>query len=82
MTSSFPNPLFSLQESTWPYLFGVIVIPTLVQLVSLPFLPQSPHYLLFEKHDQEGAEKGRVPFAWSTQPPSLHRGQGYRARML
>uniref|UniRef100_A0A8C2NQA1 Solute carrier family 2, facilitated glucose transporter member 5 n=1 Tax=Capra hircus TaxID=9925 RepID=A0A8C2NQA1_CAPHI len=45
------------KESTWPYLFGVIVIPALVQLVSLPFLPQSPHYLLFEKHDQEGAEK-------------------------
>lgn len=24
-----PNPFFSLQESTWPYLFGVIVIPAL-----------------------------------------------------
>ena len=77
MTLSFTNPLFSLQESTWPYLFGVIVIPALVQLVSLPFLPKSPHYLLLEKHDQEGAEKGRAPFAWSTRPPSPHRGQGY-----
>ncbi|XP_036901793.1 solute carrier family 2, facilitated glucose transporter member 9 isoform X2 [Sturnira hondurensis] len=45
------------QESTWPYLFGVIVIPAVVQLVSLPFLPESPRYLLFEKHDQVGAEK-------------------------
>ncbi|XP_061276807.1 solute carrier family 2, facilitated glucose transporter member 9 isoform X7 [Bos javanicus] len=45
------------KESTWPYLFGVIVIPAVVQLVSLPFLPKSPHYLLLEKHDQEGAEK-------------------------
>lgn len=53
---------FSLQESTWPYLFGVIVVPALVQLVSLPFLPESPHYLLFEKHDQAGAEKGRGPW--------------------
>lgn len=45
------------KESTWPYLFGVIAIPALVQLVSLPFLPESPRYLLFEKHDQAGAEK-------------------------
>lgn len=45
------------KESTWPYLFGVIALPALVQLVSLPFLPESPRYLLFEKHDQAGAEK-------------------------
>ncbi|XP_037385480.1 solute carrier family 2, facilitated glucose transporter member 9 isoform X2 [Talpa occidentalis] len=45
------------KESTWPYLFGVIAVPALVQLVSLPFLPESPRYLLFEKHDEVGAEK-------------------------
>ncbi|KAM7154690.1 solute carrier family 2, facilitated glucose transporter member 9 isoform 1-T1 [Molossus nigricans] len=45
------------KESTWPYLFGVIVAPAVVQLGSLPFLPESPRYLLFEKHDQAGAEK-------------------------
>ncbi|XP_054437913.1 solute carrier family 2, facilitated glucose transporter member 9 isoform X2 [Pteronotus mesoamericanus] len=45
------------KESTWPFLFGVIAIPAVVQLVSLPFLPESPRYLLFEKHDQAGAEK-------------------------
>lgn len=45
------------KESTWPYLFGVILIPSTVQLVSLPFLPESPRYLLFEKHDQAAAEK-------------------------
>lgn len=55
---------FSLQESTWPYLFGVIAVPALVQLVTLPFLPESPRYLLFEKHDQAGAEKGRGPVAF------------------
>lgn len=45
------------KESTWPYLFGVIAVPAVVQLVTLPFLPESPRYLLFEKHDQAGAEK-------------------------
>uniref|UniRef100_A0A452QW30 Solute carrier family 2, facilitated glucose transporter member 5 n=1 Tax=Ursus americanus TaxID=9643 RepID=A0A452QW30_URSAM len=50
------------KESTWPYLFGVIAVPALVQLVSLPFLPESPRYLLFEKHDQAGAEKAFQTF--------------------
>ncbi|XP_074085896.1 solute carrier family 2, facilitated glucose transporter member 9 isoform X2 [Macrotis lagotis] len=50
------------QESLWPYLFGVIVIPACIQLVSLPFLPESPRYLLFEKHDQDGAEKAFQTF--------------------
>ncbi|XP_057562667.1 solute carrier family 2, facilitated glucose transporter member 9 [Hippopotamus amphibius kiboko] len=50
------------KESTWPYLFGVVAVPALVQLVSLPFLPESPHYLLFEKHDQAGAEKAFQTF--------------------
>ncbi|XP_004579410.2 solute carrier family 2, facilitated glucose transporter member 9 [Ochotona princeps] len=45
------------KESAWPYLFGVIVVPAVIQLVSLPFLPESPRYLLFEKHDEEGAMK-------------------------
>lgn len=61
MTKGPPlSTVFSLQESTWPYLFGVIVVPALVQLASLPFLPESPRYLLFEKHDEAGATKGRV----------------------
>ncbi|EHB03649.1 Solute carrier family 2, facilitated glucose transporter member 9 [Heterocephalus glaber] len=52
------NPPQAFQESTWPYLFGVIVVPAFVQLVSLPFLPESPHYLLFEKQNEAGAVKG------------------------
>ncbi|XP_068925964.1 solute carrier family 2, facilitated glucose transporter member 9 isoform X1 [Petaurus breviceps papuanus] len=54
------------QESLWPYLFGVIVVPALVQLVILPFLPESPRYLLFEKHDQDGAEKAFQAFLGKT----------------
>ncbi|XP_012667093.1 solute carrier family 2, facilitated glucose transporter member 9 isoform X2 [Otolemur garnettii] len=50
------------KESTWPYLFGVITIPAFVQLVSLPFLPDSPRYLLFEKHDEAGAIKAFQTF--------------------
>ncbi|XP_036619642.1 solute carrier family 2, facilitated glucose transporter member 9 isoform X2 [Trichosurus vulpecula] len=50
------------RASLWPYLFGVIIIPALVQLVILPFLPESPRYLLFEKHDQNGAKKAFQTF--------------------
>lgn len=46
------------QESTWPVLFGVIVVPVLLQLAVLPFLPESPRYLLFEKQDEAAAVKG------------------------
>uniref|UniRef100_A0A8D0KSQ1 Solute carrier family 2, facilitated glucose transporter member 5 n=1 Tax=Strix occidentalis caurina TaxID=311401 RepID=A0A8D0KSQ1_STROC len=39
------------QESRWPYLFGAIIVPSLIQVVILPFLPESPRYLLLEKHN-------------------------------
>ncbi|XP_042526240.1 solute carrier family 2, facilitated glucose transporter member 9 isoform X1 [Dipodomys spectabilis] len=50
------------KESTWPYLFGVIVVPAVVQLAVLPFLPESPRYLLLEKHDETGAVKAFQTF--------------------
>ncbi|KAF7248305.1 Solute carrier family 2, facilitated glucose transporter member 9 [Varanus komodoensis] len=46
------------QESLWPYLFGIIIVPSLVQIGVLPFLPESPRFLLLEKHDTKAAEKG------------------------
>ncbi|XP_019516722.1 PREDICTED: solute carrier family 2, facilitated glucose transporter member 9 isoform X5 [Hipposideros armiger] len=61
------------KESTWPYLFGVIAVPAVVQLVTLPFLPESPRYLLFDKHDQAGAEKDLVlhqQHLWQSRDPS------------
>ncbi|XP_054206488.1 solute carrier family 2, facilitated glucose transporter member 9 isoform X2 [Homo sapiens] len=50
------------KESTWPYLFGVIVVPAVVQLLSLPFLPDSPRYLLLEKHNEARAVKAFQTF--------------------
>nr|XP_047902666.1 solute carrier family 2, facilitated glucose transporter member 9 isoform X3 [Anser cygnoides] len=49
-------------ESRWPYLFGVIIVPSLVQVVILPFLPESPRYLLLEKHNTTKAEKAFQTF--------------------
>lgn len=56
----------TLQESRWPYLFGAIIVPSLIQVVILPFLPESPRYLLLEKHNKSKAEKGMVCYFLAT----------------
>ncbi|XP_041640373.1 solute carrier family 2 member 15b [Cheilinus undulatus] len=37
------------KEDHWPLLLSLIVFPTLVQLMLLPWFPESPRYLLIEK---------------------------------
>ncbi|XP_051940340.1 solute carrier family 2 member 15b [Hippocampus zosterae] len=37
------------KEAHWPLLMSLIVFPTLVQLMLLPWFPESPRYLLIEK---------------------------------
>ncbi|KAM4629830.1 solute carrier family 2, facilitated glucose transporter member 9-like [Polymixia lowei] len=44
------------QESRWNFLFAFMALPALLQLCVLPFLPESPRYLLMEKKDEAGAE--------------------------
>ncbi|KFQ43188.1 Solute carrier family 2, facilitated glucose transporter member 5, partial [Nestor notabilis] len=41
----------------WPMLMASCGFPALVQLVTLPFFPESPAYLLMHKGDQEGCKK-------------------------
>ncbi|XP_051784180.1 solute carrier family 2, facilitated glucose transporter member 9 isoform X2 [Erpetoichthys calabaricus] len=45
------------QETRWNYMFLFIMAPALMQLLVLPFLPESPRYLLLEKRDADKAEK-------------------------
>lgn len=49
---------FWLQESRWNYLFAFLALPAILQLCVLPFLPESPRYLLMERRDAAGAERG------------------------
>ncbi|XP_032054572.1 solute carrier family 2, facilitated glucose transporter member 11-like [Aythya fuligula] len=44
-------------QSLWPVLMASCGIPALVQLLTLPFFPESPPYLLIHKGDQEGCKK-------------------------
>ncbi|NXH84474.1 GTR5 protein, partial [Edolisoma coerulescens] len=41
----------------WPVLLGLTGIPSLVQLLTLPFFPESPRYLLIQKGNEEQARR-------------------------
>ncbi|XP_061457242.1 solute carrier family 2, facilitated glucose transporter member 5-like isoform X2 [Rhineura floridana] len=40
----------------WPILLGLTGVPAALQLLLLPFFPESPRYLLIQKGDEEGAK--------------------------
>ncbi|KAG1935622.1 solute carrier family 2, facilitated glucose transporter [Pimephales promelas] len=40
-------------ESLWPYLLASNALPGLVQLITLPWFPESPRYLLIDRGDRE-----------------------------
>ncbi|XP_078523936.1 solute carrier family 2, facilitated glucose transporter member 11-like [Lissotriton helveticus] len=44
-------------EAAWPFLMASSGIPALLQLVTLPFFPESPRYLLIDMDDKEGCLK-------------------------
>lgn len=55
-------------EPLWPYLLASNAIPSLIQLLTLPWFPESPRYLLIDRGDREGCERalarlrgGKVP---------------------
>uniref|UniRef100_A0A8D0HJQ9 Solute carrier family 2, facilitated glucose transporter member 5 n=1 Tax=Sphenodon punctatus TaxID=8508 RepID=A0A8D0HJQ9_SPHPU len=41
----------------WPILLGLTGIPAALQLLLLPFFPESPRYLLIQKEDEEKAKE-------------------------
>ncbi|NWJ11982.1 GTR5 protein, partial [Crypturellus undulatus] len=41
----------------WPVLLGLTGIPSLMQLLILPFFPESPRYLLIQKGNEEQARQ-------------------------
>ncbi|XP_073672162.1 solute carrier family 2 member 11, like isoform X1 [Paramisgurnus dabryanus] len=43
-------------EERWIWLLGVSGVAGLLQLLTLPFLPESPRYLLLERADKDGCE--------------------------
>ncbi|KAM6051213.1 solute carrier family 2, facilitated glucose transporter member 11-like isoform 2-T2 [Theristicus caerulescens] len=44
-------------DALWPILMAANALPALIQLLTLPFFPDSPRYLLIDKKDKEGCIK-------------------------
>ncbi|KAG9263330.1 solute carrier family 2, facilitated glucose transporter member 11-like [Astyanax mexicanus] len=44
-------------EDRWPFLLAFSGVVGFLQLATLPFLPESPRYLLLERGDRQGCEK-------------------------
>ncbi|XP_009555005.1 solute carrier family 2, facilitated glucose transporter member 5 isoform X1 [Cuculus canorus] len=44
-------------DEGWPVLLGLTGIPSLIQLLTLPFFPESPRYLLIQKGNEEQARQ-------------------------
>ncbi|XP_074073077.1 solute carrier family 2, facilitated glucose transporter member 7-like [Macrotis lagotis] len=62
ITGIFLAQIFSLQAilgnpEGWPLLLAITGIPALLQLLSLPFFPESPRYTLIQKGDEDQARK-------------------------
>uniref|UniRef100_A0A665X2V8 Solute carrier family 2, facilitated glucose transporter member 11-like n=1 Tax=Echeneis naucrates TaxID=173247 RepID=A0A665X2V8_ECHNA len=45
------------REEYWPILLSTTCIPALLQLLTLPWFPESPRYLLIDKGDNQGCKK-------------------------
>ncbi|XP_041855696.1 solute carrier family 2, facilitated glucose transporter member 11b [Melanotaenia boesemani] len=45
------------KEEFWPILLSTTCIPALLQLLLLPWFPESPRYLFIDKGDDEGCKK-------------------------
>ena len=43
-------------EDTWPVLLAFVAVPSLLQCMILPFMPESPRYLILSKGEKENAE--------------------------
>ncbi|XP_068013239.1 solute carrier family 2, facilitated glucose transporter member 11-like [Melanerpes formicivorus] len=50
-------------DDLWPVLMATNAIPALIQLLTLPFFPDSPRYLLIDKKDKEACLKA-VKHLW------------------
>ncbi|XP_051844587.1 solute carrier family 2, facilitated glucose transporter member 7-like [Antechinus flavipes] len=62
ITGVFLAQIFSLQDilgntEGWPVLLAITGIPAALQLLSLPFFPESPRYTLIQKGDEDQARK-------------------------
>lgn len=56
----------------WPLLLGITVLPALLQLVLLPFCPESPRYLYIIRNLEGPARKSELPPHLASSCPAWH----------
>lgn len=57
-------------EPLWPYLLASNALPALIQLVTLPWFPESPRYLLIDRGDREACVRALGRFRGGEAPVS------------
>lgn len=57
-------------EPLWPYLLASNALPALIQLVTLPWFPESPRYLLIDRGDREACVRALGRFRGGEAPAS------------
>lgn len=50
-------------EPCWQYLLASNAVPGFIQLLTLPWFPESPRYLLIDRGDKEACFAGKKFFA-------------------
>lgn len=45
-------------ETMWPVLFGVIIVPAIFMVITLPFCSESPKYILIIQNKDVAAQRG------------------------
>merc|ERR1711976_275973 len=58
-------------DAGWPFLFGLTVIPGVLQLITLPFCPEFPKYLLLDKNHEAMKALPKVTFKEMLVNPAL-----------
>lgn len=56
----------ALQDEHWPLFLSVVVVPTFIQLMMLPWFPESPRYLLIEKQNVHATITGQCCYTGAT----------------
>lgn len=53
-------------EDLWPVLLGFTILPAFLQIIALPFCPESPRFLLINRKEEDSARK-ILQRLWGTQ---------------
>ncbi|CAK6443258.1 unnamed protein product [Pipistrellus nathusii] len=53
-------------EDLWPVLLGFTILPSFLQIIALPFCPESPRFLLINRKEEDSARK-ILQQLWGTQ---------------